>query len=574
MPDVPNLNQPPAACQPHRRRLRLPRMPQRLRGPLWGGTPGRRLGLAGAAVAAAAALAAPQADAALTENLTTSVTAMALGNAVTADPPGIDSIHFNPAGLARLEGDSESFHMFGASIRNNNSFHQPDGFDIGGWTQDPLAGSHSGPVRQGMYVPGYGKPGWRLPAVVVPGIGMAWNTAGSPWTFATNSYMAEAMSIDRSSDPNDPAQYDGRQLQLQRLVYLAPSVGYKYSDTLRFGVSVPIAHAAFVVDTAMRFPNELLGVFGKLQQGWCPDNGGNIIDVFGFGVCGGGQDGMVTPFKKAADMRLEMSAPFDPTINLGVLWEPKPWFAFGAVYQGGSKTHYTGTYEFDTTPMLRNFVQGLNSSLLGPIAGATLGFPTSIPAQQKGNLSATIPFPTHLQLGIKLRPIQYVQLNVDLSYSTWSEWDALNFQFDQSIKLLEVAHLYGYADSSKLSIPRGYQSKVNPAFGLQLFPTDWLTLRLGYEPRKSSIPGDKIDLLAPLPDTKLYSAGLNIKLGKNSDLSLTGSYMVGKYSVPANTDCNLNCNIFLNVIYNPYAGLDVAGDFRVRYVGLDFTHRF
>jgi hypothetical protein len=163
-----------------------------------------------------------------------------------------------------------------------------------------------------MYVPGYGMPGWRLPAVAVPGIGMAWNKPGSPWTFATDSYMSQAMSLDRTTDPNDPGQYQGRQQQIQRLVYASPSVGYKYSDTLRFGVSVPIAHAAFVVDTNMRFPNELLGVFGQLQKGWCPEDGGNIIDVFGFGVCGGGKDGMVSPFKKAANMRLELTAPFDP----------------------------------------------------------------------------------------------------------------------------------------------------------------------------------------------------------------------------------------------------------------------
>ena len=30
--------------------------------------------------------------------------ALGLGNAVTADPPGIDSIHFNPAGLAKIKG--------------------------------------------------------------------------------------------------------------------------------------------------------------------------------------------------------------------------------------------------------------------------------------------------------------------------------------------------------------------------------------------------------------------------------------------------------------------------------------
>ncbi|NRR33253.1 outer membrane protein transport protein [Oxalobacteraceae bacterium] len=527
-----------------------------------------------ALAAAVAAVCAPAAQAALTENLTTSVVAMALGNAVTADPPGIDSIHFNPAGLARLKGDSETLNTFGASIRTSAQFHAPSDFDVGGWRDDPIAGTSTGPVRQGMYVPTYGKPGWRLPAVVIPGVGMAWNKPGSKFTFATNSYMAQAMSIDRTTDVNDPAQFGGRQVQIQRLVWAAPSVGYKYSDTLSFGVAIPISHSAFVVDTNMRFPNELLGVFGKLQQGWCPEDGGNIIDTFGFGVCGGGKEGMVSPFKKAAHMHLEMTAPIDPTLNLGVLWEPAPWIALGAVYQGGSKTNYTGTYVFDADPMLRNFVRGMNSSLLGPIAGAVLGFPSSIPAQQKGNMSATIPFPAHYQLGIKLRPIRLVQLNVDASYAQWGEWDKLTFQFDQSIKLLEVARLYGIPDSGKLTIPRGYKSLVNFGFGLQLFPTEKLTLRAGYEPRKSSVPKDKVDLIAPLPDTKLYSLGLNYKLSKDTDISLTGSYMVGKFNVPANTDCNLNCNTFFNIIYNPYAGLDVAGDIRVRYFGMSYNRRF
>ena len=524
--------------------------------------------------AAVAAAAAPAALAAITENLTTSAVAMALGNAVTADPPAIDSIHFNPAGLARLVGDSESFNVFGASIRTGASFHAPADFNVGGWTEDPLNGATTGPVRQGMYVPVYGKPGWRLPGVLIPGLGMAFNKPGSPFTFATQSYMSQAMSIDRTTDPNDPARFQGRQVQLQRLVYAAPSVGYKYSETLRFGVAVPIAHAAFVVDTDMRFPNSLLGIFGKFQQGWCPENGGNILDTLGVGLCGGGKEGMVSPFKKAAKMRLEMTAPFDPTINLGVLWEPRPWFALGAVYQGGSKTQYTGTYEFHAEPMLRNFVNGMNSSLFGPIVGAVLGLPSSIPAEQKGNLTATIPFPAHMQIGIKLKPLRYVQLNVDASYARWKEWDALTFQFDQSIKLLEVARLYGIANSSQLKIPRGYKSVLNMGYGLQLFPTEKLTLRFGYEPRKSSIPANKLDLIAPLPDTKLYSFGLGYKLSPKSDLSLTASYMVGTFNVPANSDCNMNCNTLFNVIYNPYAGEDVAGSIRVRYVGLSYNKRF
>ena len=528
-----------------------------------------------AAVAGACALLWPDlAQAALTENLTSSVTAMALGNAVTADPPGIDSIHANPAGLTHITSDAESIHNFIASIRTSASFNQPPGFDVGGWTQDPLNGTHTGPVRQIMFIPGYGVPGWRLPAVAVPGVGMAWHKAGSPWTFATNSYLTQAMSLDRTTALNDPGAYQGRQEQIQRLVYAAPSVGYKYSDTLSFGMAVPIAHAAFMVDTDMRFPNELLGIFGNLQKGWCPENGGNIIDTFGFGICGGGKDGMVSPFKKAANAHIEMTAPFDPTLNLGVLWEPREWFSLGAVYQGGSKTHYTGTYSFKTEKMLRNFIQGMNSSLLGPIAGAVLGFPSSIPPEQHGNMSATLPFPMHVQVGIKLRPVRYVQLNVDASYAKWSEWTQFTFQFDQSVKLLEVARLYGIPDSTKLTIPRGYTDKVNMAYGLVLYPTERLTLRLGFEPRKTSIPNDKIDLLAPLPNTRLYGAGLNFKINKNMDFSMTASYMKGRFNVPANTDCSLNCNTFLNVIYNPYAGLDVQGDIHVRYLGMEFNRRF
>jgi len=299
-----------------------------------------------------------------------------------------------------------------------------------------------------------------------------------------------------------------------------------------------------------------------------------VIDIFGFGLCGGGKDGFVSPFKKAANMRMEMTAPVDPTINLGVLWEPKPWFALGVVYQGGSNTRYTGWYDFHTEPMLRNFVKGLNSSLLGPIAGAVLGLPQSIPEEQKGNVSATIPFPAHLQVGIKLRPVKYVQLNVDASYARWSDWNALTFEFDQSIRLLEVARLYGIPDSTKLKIPRGYKSLVNFGYGLQLYPFDRLALRFGYEPRKSSIPKNGIDLIAPLPDTKLYSVGLNFKITKTMDLSLTATTMRGKFDVPANTDENLNSSKFLNVIYNPYAGLDVAGDIKVRYYGFSLNHQF
>jgi long-subunit fatty acid transport protein len=523
-------------------------------------------------IALAAAL--PGAHASVTENLTTSAVAMSLGNAVTADPPGIESIHFNPAGLARFNGNMEINTVFVASIRNPNEFHSAPDLDIGGFKQDPIDGKHSGQVRQAIALPFIGVARARLPAVVVPGLGMVWHAPDSRWTFATMSYLSQAMSMDRTKDPDDPARFDGRLVQLQRLVYLSPSAAYKVSDTLRVGVSVPIAYSNFAINTDFRAPNKLLGTVGQLQKGLCPGGNGTILDTLTFGLCGGGPEGMVDPFKKAANIDFDMKSSFDPTVNLGVLWEPKSWFAFGAVYQGGTRTAYSGRYMFHADPMLRQFVKGLNSSLLGPIVGAVTAMPPDIPEYQSGNMMASVPFPWRVQMGVKLMPVRFLQLNVDVSYADWKQWNELTFKFDQSIKLLEMARLFGFADSRQATFQMGFRNVVNYSFGAQLHVTPKLTLRAGYEPRKSSIPGDKMSLLAPLPDTKMRSLGLRYRFDNGSEINAAASYMTGKYNIPARSDCNLNCDGFFNIIYNPYAGTDVSGKLIVRYAGLSFTQPF
>jgi long-subunit fatty acid transport protein len=184
-----------------------------------------------------------------------------------------------------------------------------------------------------------------------------------------------------------------------------------------------------------------------------------------------------------------------------------------------------------------------------------------------------IPYPAHVQLGVKYKPFRRLQLNVDASYTDWHQWDSLTFRFDDNVKLLEMARMFGFPDPSQLKISRGYRSVWNWAFGLQAEVTNRLTLRAGYEPRKSSIPDNKIDLMAPLPDTRMVSLGFHLKLDGTRDINVGASYMKGKYNIPANTDCNLNCNNFFNVIYNPYAGLDVSGGIRIRYFGMTLRRK-
>ncbi len=518
------------------------------------------------------------AQAALTDNLATSVVAMSLGNAVTADPPGLDSIHFNPAGLARIEGNVKTDAIFGASLRVNAQLSQPAGFDIGGWKEDPLVKSavgnfgKTGKTEQTLFIPGVGVPKFSLPAAVAATLGFGFNTPGSPWTFATNVYASEAAPI-RRNDPNDPARYMGKSVVLQRLTLLSPSVGYKISDTLRVGLAIPISHQGFQLNTDVRFPNKLLGMIGKLQDAWCGDNG-HLIDSLTFGLCGGGKEGRLRPFNKVANMDFEMTAPGEPTYNLGVLWEPKDWFAVGAVYQSGSKTTLAGHYQFQAEPMLRKFVEGMYSSLFGPVLASMLGFPTSIPAVQSGNATMRLPFPAHYQLGFKIKPHDRFQLNVDASYSNWRDWNKLTVEFDRTVTLLQMARMFGQADSAKLVLPRGYKNVVHFGFGAEIGLTKALKLRLGYEPRKSSIPTSAFDLVAPLPDLTVRSIGLGFTKKDGLKLDATFSLGKGKYNIPANTSCNLNCDKFFNVIYNPYAGLDLSGETVLRYVGVHITKPF
>ncbi len=44
------------------------------------------------------------ANAQLGQNLAVDIRSLSMGNAVTADPPGISAIHFNPAALAKIDG--------------------------------------------------------------------------------------------------------------------------------------------------------------------------------------------------------------------------------------------------------------------------------------------------------------------------------------------------------------------------------------------------------------------------------------------------------------------------------------
>lgn len=526
---------------------------------------------AGVAVLALGAL---NAHAALMENLGIGVVAMSMGNAVTADPAGLDAMHFNPAGLSRLKGTHQQWSAFVASVAPQASFSAPDGFNVGGWTDDPLIGQKTGPVRNTVYLPGIGKvKGVTLPFMAGGSLAYSFNDAGSPWTFALSAYPSLATNFERSKDPNDPARFSGREVTIQRLAAFTPGLSYKVNDALSFGAVVPFSHQAFVLNTDLRFPNQLLGTIGNLQKGWCGANDSNAIDLYLLGLCNGA-DAQINPFKSAGTIDLELTSSMDPTLNLGALWEPTEKFALGLVYRGGSNSYLQGRYQVNAEPMFRNFTEGLYGSVFGPIIGTMTGLPTSIPAVQKGQARMRFPVPETIQMGVKYKPVKQLQVNFDLGWTNWKRWDKLTVEFDQPIALLQTASVFGVQDASKLVLKRGYRNTITKGVGVQYQPTESLTFRMGYENRPSSVSDSVFDLIAPLPDMQLYGVGMGYKFDKHSSVDVGASLVRGKFNIPAGKSCNMNCSDFFNLIYNPYAGLNVRGDMYIRYFGMSFSRVF
>ena len=88
------------------------------------------------------------------------------------------------------------------------------------------------------------------------------------------------------------------------------------------------------------------------------------------------------------------------------------------------------------------------------------------------------------------------------------------------------------------------------------------------------MPQSAFDLIAPLPTMTVRSIGLGYESPSGLKIDAAYSYAKGRFNVPADTSCNMNCSNFFNVIYNPYAGLDVSGSMTVRYGGMSITKPF
>ena len=531
--------------------------------------------------------------AALGQNLSVDIRSLAMGNAVTADPPGISAIHFNPAALTKIEGLQTDVQGILADFNIEREFSVPAGYNVFGYSDDPIVCNvgpevdadictdFKGPVRgdveyPSLYVPGLKKMvdlGKGMP-VAAPTAGIAYNPPGSKMTFATAMYAPLIAGF--GAEDGNPGNFMGQQVALERITYLSPSMAYQINDQLSIGGSIGMSYQALALKNDLRFPNELIGMLRMIDDVVCTpfkENSDVITDILLLGMCNA-EEGM-NPFGRFGQLELSAEQSLSPSYNLGVLWEPTEDFSFGVVYQSAAKMRMKGKYHIDNAKAPQELIKGLMSSPTGQILAAVLGFPSSVPASESGLVSMDLEYPAHFQAGIKYKLLPDLQVNVDVGWTDYKAWDKFKFEFDRQVSALKIAKLLSanISDSS-LALPLAFESPWNYGIGIEYSATDRLKLRAGYEPRTSAIPDDKRNTMVPINNARLFGLGVGYRFDADTDLDLSIGFLQSRDKIPANSSSLANQTGVNNILLNPYAGLNVKTDTTITILGLNYRTRW
>lgn len=523
-------------------------------------------------LASALLFASPFSSAAIVDNLTiANPKALALGNAVTADPPGVDSIHFNPAGLARVHGREGLFKLTAAYFNLQADFgeYHPDAQQqIDVWLDpdevDSVENSHSETDTIMLKIPFVdGRQEWPLAMMIVPTGGAAFRPAGTEYTLGTAAFAPLAAGYLRDDD--DPGRFMGKEMALTRITYFSPSIGLKLNDEWSVGAGIHFSYQGISAYTDLRIVHPLLPIVTELLE-----DVGQGVDCLNLTVC----DYEINPFEQSVTLEVDVETPLSVTGVFGALWEPTPWFTWGIVYHTEAMNRMKGSYRMTYSEDWTNLFGALYTEL-APLPGF-LGLPVGY-SEQEGDASIDLKTPAHFATGISVKILPKWKVNIDAKWTDWDVWEGLKIEFDKKQEFTGVAAALSpeYATSDTLTIPRHYESSWNFAFGVEHQYSDRLTLRAGWEPRPSSIPDDKQGVLLPFGDANLYSVGFGYDWQKDKHFDFALGYLKAEADIPAGSSTNANSmDVYNNILYNPYSGLDVKTSVDAILIEGSYTWQF
>lgn len=489
--------------------------------------------------------------------------AMSLGNAVTADPPGIDSIHFNPAGIALLKGRYSEAKFFAANFKIQGDVKNSDVYqsqlDALNW-EDPVANHATAVEGVSAMIPGFGMKD--IPLLVAGNAGWSYHLPGTKITLATGVYTPMAAGFTRADD--DVGRFVGRQMALTRLTYFAPTIAVKLTPKLVAGFSLGFNYMGMGIDTDFRAPNAVLATAEQVFRLGCGEDGTfPILDV-----C----QGSFNPLNNLFRLQVEVEEPLSLSYNVGALWNPVDWLSLGAVYQSGARDTLKGDLDLTWSPQITDFLDGLIvSSYDNPIEPIliALGLPEDS-APIKRDTEVKLSTPKHLAFGLSIDITPRLMVNVDYKWTETSSWDELRIKTAEIsfLRTMSILAEPGLIDGENITFPLNHENSKNWAIGLTYRYSDRWVYRAGYEPRDSAIPKDRAGLMFPMGKADFFGMGISYRKKPDRFIDLALTHIRSDQFIPANTSKGGNSLYLQNVLYNPYAGMNVTTQMRAWLVSV------
>lgn len=511
--------------------------------------------------------------------------ALGMANAVTADPPGVDSIHFNPAGLSKIQGRQRQVKVLVAHMVLESEFGEPTLPDyntklayycliencdtppdesavLQAWGIDPVANTSVSSGDPVLMLPFTGLVD--LPILAVPTGGIAFEDAANGWVFGTAVYSPEGVGYTRDED--EAGAYQGIRVGVTRLTYFSPTVSIKVSDELSLGAGVTFSYQGLGIETKFRAPL-ITTKFVETINEILPDDADLAI---------------LQPYDTVGTLEIEMDDYLSVGFNFGILWEPEDWLSFGFSYRSESTSDLSGDFKMTNDDGFLHTAEGLHELGLDIILGALAdGAPFNVQKVESGTVELEYITPQTINFGTSIRVLPNLKVNLDARWIEYSVWDTLDFKFDRNVDFLTLASVVNrisgvgdYADPDEMRIRREYEDSWSLALGVEYTLNDNFVLRFGYEPRTTSIPDDATDLLFPITDADLYTTGFGWQFNKTTRIEGAFGYLYSNSKTPSGGSTNANSEIEGDVVYNPYFATDFENTTTAYLFALSIDQKF
>ncbi|HXQ28705.1 MAG TPA: outer membrane protein transport protein [Gemmatimonadales bacterium] len=305
-----------------------------------------------------------------------------------------------------------------------------------------------------------------------------------------------------------PTTFDGRFSGYNNIVhtyYVQPTVAYQVSPRLKIGVGIDYVHGT--VELHQRL---------DLSQALVPLAGVPAGTTFGqFGVPSGSD---------FADATLQASQS-GVGAHIGALLTINDRLAIGARYLTQVSLTYNGTAQFTQIPtglvtpasltvgaLTLPAGTNLDQFLAAPPSAGGLGLflPGGLLAAQA--VTAAIPNPDMLVLGVAYKAMPSLTLLADYQWTHWAAFSVLSLRFTPDTSLNQ--QLY-----------QDYQNTSTIRLGAEWVKSDALTIRVGYLYNQAAAPDQTVTPLLPEGARNELTAGVTAKLAPRVTAAVAYQYI-------------------------------------------------